>query len=131
MGYCMGYYVQKLSLLVTEAYKDAQQKSVQVMGISSFLYSKLWLPPLPIAIKPKVSSFIFFRPWRRGWVILLRAWECLQALVRVQSNYFFISYCYLRCTSLLYTITNRGRATCLYYDLESRNVLRMSFPSFG
>lgn len=131
MGYYMGYYVQKLSLLVTEAYKDAHQKSVQVMRISSFLYSKLWLSPLPIAIKPKVSAFIFFRPWRRGWVILLRAWECLQALVRVQSNYFFISYCYLRCTSILYTITNQGRATCLYYDLESRNVLRMSFPSFG
>ena len=125
MGYYMGYYVQTLSLLVTEGLRHTRMhiRRVSRSWEFQFFVFETLLPPLPIAIKPKVSAFIFFRPWRRGWVILLRAWECLQALVRVQSNYFFISHWYLRCTSILYTITNQGRTTCLYYDLESGNVL--------
>ncbi|KAK7849117.1 nucleoid-associated protein [Quercus suber] len=45
-GYCEGELIKKLSLLVTEAYKDAHQKSVQAMKERmSDLAQSLGMPP--------------------------------------------------------------------------------------
>ncbi|XP_073001679.1 nucleoid-associated protein At4g30620, chloroplastic-like isoform X2 [Typha latifolia] len=45
-GYCEGELIKKLSLLVTEAYKDAHQKSVQAMKERmSNLAQSLGMPP--------------------------------------------------------------------------------------
>lgn len=73
-------FSQKLSLLVTQAYKDAHQKSVQVR--STLLP---WWSNLRFILHDDVM-FVSSRLWKREWAILPRVWECHQASAKDWSN---------------------------------------------
>jgi hypothetical protein len=117
-------YVQKLSLLVTEAYKDAHQKSVQVRFPVSYI--KNWNSSSIFVIKLKVSALLFSQAMKErmsdlaqslgmppgmGWwieVIIFSSetgiWDALQFCMWTEKEY-------------------------LYYDLESNNVILFKLKS--